>query len=945
MTPERFRLIEELYHAARESPAALSGIDPELRREVERLLAQTGTLPKLTDVDTVRRLTVGSSLGPYRIEEFLGAGGMGEVYRATDTKLGREVAVKVLPESFAQDVELMTRFRREAQVLAALNHPRIAQVYGIEEHAFVMELVEGPTLAERIERGPIALDEALAIARQVAEALEAAHEKGIIHRDLKPGNVKITRAGAVKLLDFGLATVARGPRGMLEAPPGSSTMTMSPTQPGMILGTAAYMSPEQARGEAVDQRTDIWAFGVVLYEMLTGRNLFKGDTTSDTLALVLTKELDWKRVPVKAQRLLRRCLERDPNRRLRDIADAWMLLDEAQQAPPAKTLAAWLLAAGAVFLLAALAVSWWWRAARTSPLALQPLVRLDIDLGTDVSIGSTAGPNVVISPDGSRLMYVSHSRLFTRRLDESKATELAGTELGANPFFSPDGQWVGFFSLSKLKKVLVGGETATSLCNWVAAQGFSWGEDGYIVAGEDGVLSRIPSDGGDPVPITKFAPGEYLHRFPQVLPGSRAVIFTAFTKSAVRGSDSALGQSNVEVMTLKDGKRKTLHRGGRFGQYLASGHLVYLDGRTLFAVPFDLDRLAVRGTPVPVLEGVGAGCCGDSKIAFSAAPTGHGTVVYRNSAAQTTRVTIQWLDADGNTQPIVATPGRYGFPSLSPDGKRLAISGVSTCDVQRCSMKPLTLDGGLGPVWTPDGRYIAYMRYSTTVLGIFLTRADGAAKPRELLDTGFRLGESQGPTPLPTPWSFAPYGRRLAFFQYSLASGWDLWTLPLETDGAGLRAREPEVLLQTPSHELQPAFSPDGRWLAYISDEAGNPQVYVRAFPDNGGKWRISNTNGLNPVWSRNGRELFYRTVDGQIMVAPYTVNGDSFSADKPHAWSERRIACEGRLKNFDVPPDGKRIVALMPVEGPEGERSQNHVTMLQNFYDELRRRVPTDVR
>ncbi|MGA2215915.1 MAG: protein kinase [Bryobacteraceae bacterium] len=873
-------------------------------------------------------LSAGTRLGPYEILAPIGAGGMGEVYRARDTKLDRDVAIKVLPAALAQDPERLARFEREAKVLASLNHPNIAQIYGIEDRALIMELVDGATL-----QGPLPLETALDYARQIADALEAAHEKNIIHRDLKPANIMITPAGVVKVLDFGLAAVSQfsDPSN----PASSPTLTISPTRAGMILGTAAYMSPEQARGKAVDKRADIWAFGVVLFEMLTGKPLFEGETVSDTLAQVLTKEPDWERVPTKVQRLLRKCLEKDPKGRLRDIGDAWGLLEEAEPAITAPSrsrlgMGIWIATTVAV-LMAGVLGSGWWRATRPIDPPLKPLVRLDVDLGPSVSLTAPYGTAAVLSPDGTRLVYVSQGRLFTRRLDQPMASELAGTEGGYGPFFSPDGQWVAFFAQGKLKKISVEGGAAFDLCNLAVLQGGSWGEDGnIIVAIQDtsSALRSIPATGGEPVPVTELAAGEFfLPRWPQILPGGNTVLFTA--APGLNAFDSA----NIEVISFADHKRKTLVRGGTFGRYLPSGHLVYVNGGTLFAVPFDLDRLEVHGTPVPVLEQVAYSFqSGFAQLDFSRT----GTVVYRTGGPLGGRVTVQWMDSTGKTQPLLAKPGFYLRPRLSPDGGRLAMDmrvganqDIWVYDWKRSGMTRLTFDGSnQNQVWTPDGRYIIFGGKR----GMFWTRSDGASKPQPLTRS----------SNVEYPYSVAPDGKRLAFHSATLGTGFDLWTVPLESDGGGLRAGKPEVFLQTPFDERYPVFSPDGRWLAYSSNESGSFQVYVRAFPDQGRRWQISNDGGLTPTWSRDGRELLFRTEDNRIMVANLTAKGDSFAADGPKAWSEQRIAdVSPGVPSYDLAPDGKRIVALMPADAPESPQALSHVVFLENFFDELRRRVP----
>jgi Tol biopolymer transport system component/predicted Ser/Thr protein kinase len=889
-------------------------------------------------------LASGDRLGNYEILAPLGKGGMGEVYRAKDTKLDREVAIKIVPESFAHDPERIARFEREARVLAALNHPNIAQIYGLEERALIMELVEGPTLAERIAHGALPTDEALGIAKQIAEALEAAHEKGITHRDLKPANVKITPAGTVKVLDFGLATAAQ-PSTADGNPSDSPTLTLdfAATRVGMILGTAAYMSPEQAVGKPVDRRGDIWSFGVVLFEMLTGRRLFEGETISHVLADVIKGEIDLSKLPPSTPNairdLLKRCLDRDLKNRLQWIGEARIAIDHSGEEPqataatafvPQRRILPWAVAAvfAAAFILAAMVA---WRATRPVGQSLRPLVRLDVDLGPDVSLGSQAGADAILSPDGTRLVYVSQNRLFTRRLDQPKAIELAGTEGAAAPFFSPDGQWVAFFAAGSLKKVPVEGGAALTICNASAAQGGSWGEDGSIVAALTGFsgLWRVASSGGTPAPLTELGQGEVTHRWPQVLPGSKAVLFTANRVAAT------FDGADVNVMSLADRRTKTLVRGGTFGRFLPSGHLVYINNGTLFAVPFYLDRLEVRGTPTPLLEQIAySSANGFAQFEFSR----NGTLVYRQGIGGGGMVTLQWLEGGHNTQSLLAKPGYYMRPHVSPDGQRLAMdiaegsdSDVWVYDWQRDTTTRLTFGGGKGfvqPVWSPDGRYIV----GKTNEGMAWIRADGASKPQSLTKT-------KNPQ---FPWSFSPDGKRLAYGETTAANGYEVWTLPVESNGFGLRAGKPEPFVQSPFDERQPAFSPDGRWLSYTSNESGVYQVYVRAFPDKGGKWQISNAGGTWLEWSRNGRELFFRTLDNRIMVASYTVKGDSFAADKPRVWSEKQLADFGpAVPNYDLAPDGKRIAALMPVEAPDAQKAQNHVIFLENFFDELRRRVP----
>jgi serine/threonine protein kinase/WD40 repeat protein len=854
-------------------------------------------------------IPAGTRLGTYEVTSHIGSGGMGVVYQARDTKLGRDVAIKVLPEAFAHDPEGLSRFQREAKLLASLNHPNIATIHGLEDSNgtsyLVMELVPGETLDQRIKRdSAVPVEESLTIAKQIAEALEYAHDHGVIHRDLKPANVKLTPEGKIKVLDFGLAKAFAGDAAS-EDIGNSPTLSQAATMQGVILGTAAYMSPEQARGKTVDKRTDIWAFGAVLYELLTGKQAVSGEDVTEILAAVVMKEPAFDALPpntpASIRVLLQRCLRKDKRHRLADATGLRIEIEDVIAAP-------------------------------TRPIEqpLRLLMRLDVDLGADVSLRSVAGADEIISPDGTRIVYVSQGRLFTRRLDQPNTTELAGTQGAYAPFFSPDGQWVGFFAQEKLKKISVEGGAAITLCDAPNGRGGSWGEDGNVITALNitGGLSRILSAGGPPTPETDLQSGEQTHRWPQILPGGKAVLFTAHT--ALVGFDGA----TIEVMSLVDHRRKTLVRGGMYGRYLPSGHLVYVNRGTLFAVPFDVDRLEVHGTPTPVLDQIGYSTgTGSAQLDFSQT----GMLIYRSGGAGAGLPIVAWLDGAGKAQPLLAKPGLYSNPSLSPDGQRLAVDVVEgsgadiwVYDWQRDTMTRLTFNGSAdSALWSPDGRYIIFRAVGE---GLSVIRSDGAGKPQPLtLSKSNQFG-----------WSFSPDGKRLAFMEQSSGTAYDLWTVPLESDNVGLRARKPEVFLQTPANEAFPSFSPDGRWMAHMSDESGTNQVYVRAFSDKGGKWQISNSGGIWPMWSRNGRELFFETLDNYIMAATYAVKGDSFVADKPRLWSEKQLGM-ARLgkRNVHLAPDGKRVVALMPVETAEGQKAQNHVTFLMNFSDEVRRKVP----
>jgi predicted Ser/Thr protein kinase len=871
-------------------------------------------------------LAAGTRLGPYEILASLGAGGMGEVYRARDTRLGRDVAIKVAHEQFSE------RFAREARAVAALNHPNICQLYDVGPNYLVMELVEGDAL-----QGPLPLAEALRVASQIIEAIEAAHEKGIIHRDLKPANIKITPQGVVKVLDFGLAKALEPERTGI--PENSPTLTLRATQVGMILGTAAYMAPEQARGQDADKRSDIWAFGTVLYEMLTGRRAFEGETISDVLASVLKTEPDWARVPPQVQRLLRRCLEKDPKRRLQAIGDAKLLLEDAPPAPAASStrILPWAIAAvTAVVLLIALAG--WWRATR--PVE-HPLMRLSVDLGPDAVAGVRT--TAAISPDGTRLVFPIRAgdkqMLVTRLLDQPRATPLAGTEDGIDPFFSPDGQWVGFFSGGKLKKISVAGGAAVTLCDAPSPRGGSWGEDGNIVAAltAPGGLSSIPAAGGAPQSLTELKPGEASHRWPQVLPGDNAVLFTVSTSAYLVEYEDA----TIDIVFMGTGQRKTLWRGGYFGRYLpargSTGYLTYVHQGTLFGVPFNPSRLEVQGSPVPLLEDVvgGSGAAGGAQLDFSRT----GTLVYLSGKESSRSWPVVWMDSSGKTQPLLAKPGFYLTPRLSPDGQRLALAvgtnpgfDIWVYDLMRDSMTRISFTPGDNrwPVWTPDGKHIVFRTASSSGASLHWIRADGAGEAQKLL-------ESKGDI---RAHSFSPDGRRLAYYEQTGGNN-DLWTLPLDlSDPERPKPAKPEPFLRTPFNELIPVFSPDGRWLAYTSEDSGRYEIYVRPFPGPGGKWQISTSGSLYAFWSRDGRELFYETFDNHIMVVDYTTKGDSFLPGKPRLWSEEQIYDTGTV-NASLAPDGKRFAVFPRPETAEEGNGSLHVTFLLNFFDELRRRVP----
>jgi serine/threonine protein kinase/Tol biopolymer transport system component len=879
-------------------------------------------------------LTKGERLGPYEILALVGKGGMGEVYRAHDPRLNRDVAIKVSNAQFTE------RFTREARTIALLNHTNICHLYDVGPNYLVMEFVEGQDL-----KGPLDFKDALPIIEQLIDGIEAAHEKNIVHRDLKPANIKITPEGVVKILDFGLAKAMEPPPSQEGGTENSPTMTMGGTQAGTILGTAAYMSPEQAKGKVADKRSDIWSFGVVLYEMLTGKKLFGGETAVEILGAVLNKEPDVAATPVRVHRLLRWCLEKDRKKRLAAIGDARRMLEEGfSDVDVGATVSSssglqaggWLWPSAAAVLAVVAGVALWapWRAEKTAD---RPMARLDVDLGADVALPAPSlnGNSVAISPDGTRLVYASGTptHLFTRRLDQLKASELPGTEGAAASFFSPDGQWVGFGAGGKLKKISVEGGAVVPLGDITTFGGASWGEDGGIIVCDTAKgLVRFPAAGGPPETVATPGKGELALGLPQILPGGKAILFA---RAVAFDPD----QNTLEVLTLADHRRKVVNRGGTTPRYLPSssgmGHLIYLNRATLFAVPFDLDKLETRGTAVPILDEVAfAPLTFTGQFNFAWGPAGHGTLVYRKvRGGATATMTLQWVDSTGKKEPLLAKPGAYTNPSVSPDGKRVALSVVDggsqdvwVYDSQRDSMTRLTFGGAVyvDPTWSPDGQYVIFASIGN---GILQARADGASQPQALTQ-----GKSNQ-----IPWSFTPDGKRLAYFEAGGTA--QVWTVPVEDQGGQLKTGKPEQFLKSNFSDQTPSFSPDGRWLAYRSNESGKNEVYVRAFPPpssgQGGKWQISNNGGILPRWSRNGHDLLYQSGD-QIMAASYSVKGDTFVAEKPRVW----IAKVGGTQ-WDLAPDGKRVAVLTPVQSAEAPEQEHEVVFLENFFDELRRRAP----
>jgi eukaryotic-like serine/threonine-protein kinase len=966
VTPERFRQIERLFHEARTRPLGVRGAflaeacggDEALRREVESLLAQpefgpgvidTGVRAMAADLATAPAASlIGRRLGVYEIRAVLGSGGMGEVYRARDTRLGRDVAIKILPPAFTREADRLARFEREACVLASLDHPNIATIHGVEEgdgvRALVLALVEGETLAERLAHGPLSLAEALAYGRQIADALQAAHDAGIVHRDLKPGNIMITPSGLVKVLDFGLAKPAEGTPAAAASQ--SPTMTIGGTREGVILGTAAYMSPEQARGQAVDKRSDIWAFGCVVFEMLTGRAAFARDTVTDTLVAVIERQPDWQTLPAPTPpyivRLLRRCLEKDARRRLKDIGDAALDIDdvlaEAGGKPPgpdleverswrSRALTTTLASVAVVGLItaAAIVVNGRLRSSAETNSVRQYVVLPPADSAFGVGVVDRT-PSFAISPDARRLVFAASSpgiglRLWLRPLDALTAYPIPGTEGAASPFWSPDGLSVGFFADGKLKRVDVAGGMPLTIADASSGSGGSWNRNGDIVYAPtpQGPLWYVAAAGGTPTAITRLGAGDLGHVRPQFLPDGRHFLYLVRAAAPRRG---------IYVSSVDSPEPKWIVAARERALYAAPGYLLFLREGRLFGQPFDAQRLQLSGDAVPLVDSV-AFISTEGRASYDVAD--NGTLVYRVSGVLATTQPL-WVDRSGRVIGPVSDPADYQTTRLSPDGSRLAVelhdvrSGTGDLwiiDLATGQKSRFTFDGmhNNEGVWSPDGRQLVFVGRPNGVRNLHLKPVDGSTGDEPLLAPGHDR--------MPLDWS--PDGRHVLFREDDPDTNMDVWVLRMPE-------RRPIPFLRTPFREEDAKFSPDGRWVAYMSNETGRDEIYVASFPEGTAKRKVSLNGGRAPRWSRDGKEFFFVESNRTILVAPASWNGQPmFGVPRPLFTHEMRAGSP--LTSADVWFDvsGRRFLILPPPAGPAPPAPP--LTVVENWPALLRRR------
>ena len=920
----------------------------------------------------------GRKLGNYDVGPLVGSGGMGEVYRGRDTSLNRDVAIKVLLPAVAADQERLARFNREAQVLASLNHPHIAQIHGVEQSdagpLLVLEYVAGPTLADRVAEGPIPIDEALTIARQIADALEAAHERGVIHRDLKPANIKVSEDGAVKVLDFGLAKAVDqgsgiGDQGSGERANSPTITTPAMTQAGLILGTAAYMSPEQAKGRVVDKRSDVWAFGCVLYEMLTGTRAFGGEDVTDTIAAVVRGEPDWSAlppdVPPQIRLLLKRCLEKDRRARISDIGVARFLMNEPTAttgqvpAPPIAAPASRFrfgIAAAAGLLVGALLAAWG-LSSRTSSSPVRAVSFTITPPANQRLLPQVNDHNVVFAPDGSFVIYrggegsALQSNLMFRAVNELEPRLLPGTTNARHPFISPDGRWVGFFVGPELHKVAVGGGAAVLICqiSGSAPRGASWGDDGFIVlaSAESPGLLRVPASGGEPKPFTNTDRAQReVHAYPHVLPGSKTVLFTSYS-----GNDFLTAK--IEAIDVATGARKTVIQSGNDPSY-ASGYLMYAtanestDGQSRFraslqVVRFDVSRMETLGEPVTAFDGVSMGTTAAANYGLSR----RGDVVFIPAGInlEATRPrSLVWVDRKGKETPVGAKAQGYAVARISPDGSRVALdirdqtNDIWVWDISRQTLTPLNRHPGqdMSPVWTPDSKRIVWT--STRAGGnpnLFWQPADGTGTPERLTNNP----GNQFPT------SITPDGATIALFG---SSGNSTNAMDVFTVGINESERATKALLAAAGLDFDPEISPDGKWVAYHSNESGEFQVYVRPFPDvDAGKRQISTSGGTRAAWSRNGRELFYLDKDGFLTSVPVLPPaGPVFAAGSPAKILNSKYYLGSSLlgldlRSYDVSTDGQRFLMIKELDDPRGPAQLAHMVIVLNWVEEMKARTP----
>lgn len=886
-------------------------------------------------------LSSGSRLGPYEIQALLGSGGMGEVYKARDTRLDRTVAIKVLPAHVATDPDLRQRFEREARAVAALNHAHICILHDIGQQDgidyLVMEYLEGQPLGERLTKGALPVDQVLRYAIEIADALDKAHSQGITHRDLKPGNIMLTKGGA-KLLDFGLAklrqeTAPTAPLSQLPTAEGGLTAH------GTILGTLQYMAPEQLEAKEADGRTDIFAFGTLVYEMATGKKAFEGQSQASVISAIMSSDPPpisalQPMTPAALDRVVKRCLAKDREDRwqtardlhveLKWIADGAlegakaMVTDARPAVTRGRSILLWTLTGVVLGVLLASVTTAYLNRAETP--AAQSLRRLAVSLPLAVQLVAQDQQGLELSPDGKQLVFAGRragvTQLYRRAMDQLEASPIPGTEGAVLPFFSPDGQWVGFFAGGKLKKVALMGGTPVPLCDTTGLQGADWGLDDMILfsSGDGAGLRRVPAAGGSPEPVTKLdsSQGELDHTFPHILPGGQVLLFT---------TASDYTHPKIAVQSLQTGLREILFDGVK-PRFVPTGHIVFARAGSLWAVPFDSNRLEVTGSAAPLVEGV--------RMEFGVWPyftiASDGTLVYvpGDSARQ-----LVWVDRKGGVQPLGFPPRPYETPRLSPEGQRLALTireenhDVWSYELARETSMRLTTAPGEDetPVWLPDGKRLVFAGDRPGGSNLLLKLADGSATEEKLLEIrgGHRHTDS-----------VSPDGLILAFHEISPQTGGDIWVLSLQGD------RKPRPFLQTPSNEIGARFSPDGRWIAYMSNESGQSEVYVQAFPGPGGKWKISTEGGVEPVWSRSSRELFYR--NGDQMMAVDVAAQPAFNASKPRVLFKGQFDNIPWEANYDVSADGQRFLMIQAEETIAGA---SKIQVVLNWFEDLKRKVP----